>query len=106
MGGASKVDLLCLALAILLLIYWITVKDTYTSTVLAVIIDGIGAIPTLIKTYKHPATESYPQWVLAGIAGLFTMLAVPRFDWILLIYPLYVVLMNSAIVGVKYVRER
>lgn len=105
-GGASKIDLICLGLAIILLIYWVTLQETYISTVLAVIIDGIGAIPTIIKTYKKPETESYPQWTLAGIAGIFTMLAVPRIDWILLIYPLYVVLMNATIVGIKYLRER
>jgi hypothetical protein len=106
MGGASKIDRVCLILAILLLIYWITVQETRLSTVLAVIIDGVAAIPTLIKTYHHPKTESYPQWTLAGIAGLLTMLSVPRLDWALILYPLYVFLMNGAIVGIKYVQER
>lgn len=72
-------------LSILLLIYWITVQETRLSTVLAVIIDGIAAIPTVIKTYRQPETESYPQWILAGIAGLLTMIAVPRLDWMLII---------------------
>lgn len=106
MGGASQIDRLCLVLAILLLIYWITLKDTRLSTVFAVIIDGIGAIPTVIKTYHHPKTESYLQWSLSAVAGLVTMLAVPRLDWALLIYPIYVVLMNGVIVGTKYLQER
>jgi len=106
MGGASKIDRLCLILAALLLIYWFTSKDTHISTVVAVIIDGIGAIPTLIKVYHHPKSETYIQWMLAGIAGLLTVLAVPKFDWILLIYPLYVFIMNGAIVSVKYSQER
>lgn len=105
MGGASKIDRLCLAAAAILLVYWLASKDTHLSTVIAVIIDGIGAIPTLIKVSNHPKSETYIQWTLAGIAGLLTMLAVPRFDWILVIYPLYVVLMNSVIVGTKYVKE-
>jgi len=105
-GKISRVDSICLVLAILLLIYWLTLKETRISTVFAVIIDGIGAIPTLIKTYHHPETETYPQWTLAGIGGLFTMLAVPSLDWVLLIYPAYVFLMNGAIVTVKYLRER
>jgi hypothetical protein len=106
MGGASTIDRVCLILAAILLIYWITTKDTHLSTVYAVIIDGIGAIPTLIKTYHHPKSETYIQWTLAGIAGLLTIFAVPRLDWILLIYPLYVFLMNGAIVSVKYIQEQ
>jgi hypothetical protein len=106
MGGASNIDRLCLVLAGILLIYWLTTKDTHLSTVYAVIIDGIGAIPTLIKTYHHPKSETYIQWTLAGIGGLFTMVSVPRLDWILLIYPLYVFIMNAAIVITKYLREK
>lgn len=105
-GGASKIDRLCLLLAAILFVYWVTSKDTHISTVFAVIIDGIGAIPTVIKVYHHPESETYIQWTFAGIAGLLTMLAVPRLDWILLIYPVYVFLMNSAIVSIKYFQER
>jgi hypothetical protein len=106
MGGASRTDRVCLGFASILFIYWIATKDTHLSTVLAVIIDGIGAIPTLIKTYHHPKSETYTVWVLASIAGLLTALSVPRLDWILLIYPVYVFIMDSAIVIIKYTRER
>ena len=75
MGGASKIDRICLVLAGILLLYWLTTKDTRLSTVYAVIIDGIGAIPTLIKTYNHPRSETYIQWTLAGIGGLLRIIS-------------------------------
>jgi hypothetical protein len=106
MGGASKLDKVCLGLAIALFAYWATVHDTRLSTLIAVIIDGTGAIPTVVKTYHHPQTETYPQWVLAGLGGLVTMLEVPRLDWALLIYPAYVFAMNGVVVGTKFVREK
>ncbi|MBA3724167.1 MAG: hypothetical protein H0W89_04755 [Candidatus Levybacteria bacterium] len=106
MGGASKIDRLCLCLAILLLVYWLTVQETRISTLLVVTIDGIAAVPTILKTYQHPETESYNQWSLAGIAGFLTILSVPRLDWVLLLYPVYVLIANSAIVIVKYIRDR
>jgi len=105
-GGASRLDWVCLALAGILLIYWLTSQDTRFSTIIAVGIDAIGAVPTLIKTYKHPGTETYIQWVMSGIAGIFAMVAVTRLDWVLLIYPAYVAVMNGAIVATKYFRER
>ncbi|HUC90081.1 MAG TPA: hypothetical protein VMR45_04720 [Patescibacteria group bacterium] len=106
MGGASKLDKTCLILALLLLVYWLTLRETRISTLLAVIIDAIGVIPTVVKTYKHPETETYPQWVLAGTGGFLTIFSVPRLDWVLLIYPIYVFLMNTTVVTTKYVRER
>lgn len=105
-GGASKIDRICLLLALLLLAYWITVQETRISMLLAVIIDAIGVIPTLIKTYKNPGTETYIQWTLAAVAGAFAILAVPRLDWALIIYPLHVILANGSIVSLKYLRER
>lgn len=106
MGGASMLDKICLGLAIGLFVYWATLHDTRLSTLIAVIIDGVGALPTVVKTYHRPETETYPQWVLAGLGGLLTILAVPRLDWVLLIYPAYVFVMNGAIVGTKYIRDR
>ena len=106
MGGASKIDRFCLVLSLLLLLYWLTLRETHLSTIIVVIIDGMAAFPTLLKTYHHPKTESYNQWVCAAVAGIVTIFAVPRLDWVLLLYPVYVVIMNCSIVVVKYLRER
>ncbi len=105
MGGASKIDRACLVLASFLLLYWLITKETHRSTFYAVIIDGIGALPTLIKTYHHPKSETYTVWILAAIAGLLTVLSVPRLDWVLIIYPLYIFFMDGAVVLIKYARE-
>lgn len=104
-GGSSKLDKVALIFAGVLLIYWLTVHDTRLSTILAIIIDAIGATPTLIKAYKKPKTESYPQWVMAAIAGVFSLLAIAKADFILAAFPLYVILMNSLIVSAKYSAE-
>jgi hypothetical protein len=104
--GVTLIDKICLTLALALLVYWLTLQETRISTLIAVIIDAIGAIPTVIKTWRHPATETYIQWMLAGIGGFLTIFTVPRLDWALLIYPFYVVVMNATVVGVKYFRRR
>lgn len=105
MGGASRLDKICLFLALALLAYWLTIHETHISTVIAIFIDILAALPTLIKTYQQPKTETYTQWVCATGGGLLTLLAVPRPDFILLIYPLYTFIVNGAVVGIKYWRE-
>jgi hypothetical protein len=87
MGGASKLDLVCLCLSLILFAYWVIEKDTRISTLIAVAIDLIAATPTVVKTYKKPETEIYTQWVLAAVGGLLSILAVPRLVWALMIYP-------------------
>ena len=104
-GGASQVDKIMLAAAALLLIYWLTLHETRFSTILTILIDCAGAIPTVLKAYHRPNTESYPQWVMAAIAGFFCLFAIGKADYILYLYPLYVVVINSVIVWAKYYAE-
>jgi hypothetical protein len=101
-GGGSRLDIASLIAASTLFALWAITKDTHATTVIAVLIDAIGAIPTVIKAYLRPDTEVYLQWVLAAISGLFSIIAVPRPDIILFVYPAYVVLTNSVIVAAKY----
>lgn len=102
----STIDRLCLILALALLVYWVTVRYTRLSTLLAVIIDMLGAVPTVIKTYRRPETETYIQWALAGIGGLLSLLAITRVDWVLIIYPAYVFVMNGVIVLAKFAGDQ
>ncbi len=104
-GGMSRLDKAIVAAAALLFVYWLMVHDTHTSTILALCIDAVAAVPTVVKAYKHPDTESYPQWVMAAIAGVFSLLAIAKADFILAVYPLYVILMNSLIVSAKFSAE-
>jgi len=104
-GGGSRLDFVSLVLATLLFTYWVAIHDTRLSTVIAILIDSIAAALTVIKTYHYPETETYPQWVLAGIGGALTLFAVPRLDWALLAYPAYIALANGVIVTTKFTRE-
>ena len=105
-GGATRLDRACLLLAVVLFGYWALAIDTYASTFVAVIIDIVAFTPTLIKTYKMPQTETYPQWALAGIGGVLTLMAVPKLELVLIIYPLYIAIANLLIVTTKFVREK
>lgn len=71
----------------------------------AVLIDFIGAIPTVIKAYREPKTEVYLQWVMTALGGLFSLFAITKIDLILFVYPGYVFLMDSMIVLSIYLGE-
>jgi hypothetical protein len=104
-GGASRVDFISLALALGLLAYWVTVRDTRLSTLLAVFIDSIGLGLTLLKTYRKPESETYAMWILIGIAGILSLFSLPRIDWVIIIYPAYIAAGNSAVILTKFARQ-
>lgn len=101
-GGAGKLDIACLLAAGILFIAWIVTKDTRATTYIVVLIDAAGAIPTIHKAYLHPETEAYLQWFTSAVAGLFSILAVLGHNFILIVYPAYVIMANSLIMIAKY----
>jgi hypothetical protein len=106
-GGGSKLDYAVLALAGVLFAYWILSRDSISSTYIAIIIDLVGLAPTVLKVWRNPATETYIQWVLAAIGGIFTVLAVGSLDkFVLLAYPIYIFFGNGAIIATKLLRSK
>ena len=105
-GGSSRTDRMLLVAAIILFVYWLFSRDTRYTTLIAILIDALGALPTILKAYNSPRSETYPQWVMAGVGGALSLLAIAKTDYILYMYPLYIVLVNALIVSAKYYAER
>lgn len=104
MGGKSKFDIAVLFATLLLFAAWAVTRNTHGTTLIAIVIDGIAALPTVYKTYMRPETEAYLQWIMAAVGGLLSMLAISqRGDYILYAYPAYVIVMNAIIVLAKFV---
>jgi hypothetical protein len=101
-GGGGRLDKASLMAAAVLFVCWAITRDTRLSTIIAVTIDGVGAIPTAYKAWLRPETEAYLQWITSGMAALLSLLAISTHDYILWIYPLYVVVANGLIVAFKY----
>ena len=104
-GGSSRFDKSLLTLSMILFLYWLFLGDRHYSTYIALTIDSIGALPTLLKTATHPNTETYPQWTLAAIGAVFSIAALGNYALIALVYPLYVLLMNLLVVSTKWTAE-
>lgn len=96
-GGFAKRDKLALAAAGFGLILWYLTKEAYTALLMVIAIDAIGSMLTLLKAYEHPETETLSTWVMSGTSGVFGALAVGGIHWILLSYPLYIILANYSI---------
>jgi len=98
MGGLSKMDIFSLLVAGIGVVVWILTKEALFALLITVFVDLIGGFLSVVKSYKNPESETLITWILDGIAGLLAMVAVGKMDWILLIYPLYMFLVNLAVV--------
>lgn len=74
----SRTDTIFLVVALLAFIPWFLTKDPTISVIIAVTIDLIAFGPTLMKTWKHPETETpilFGSNVLRHILALFSLQA-------------------------------
>lgn len=98
-------DYVCGLFSVLALVFWWITKEANIAIVFAIASDGFAAVPTLIKSWKHPETES----IIAYAAGLFSALtsfaAIKIWGFSELAFPIYLVITNSSLVLVGWRRK-
>ncbi len=98
MGGWSKMDINCLILSLLGIFMWKVTENPVTGLYFAMFSDFMGMAPTLLKTFLHPKTEVWNFWLLDTLAAGLNILALQSWTTIELSYPLYILLINLAMV--------
>lgn len=98
MGGYSITDGLCLVVAIIGILFWQITQNPTVGLYFAILADFTGMVPSLIKTYKMPHTEIYMFFLLDVFAGFFNLLAVKQWTASEVSFPLYIMLINLAMV--------
>lgn len=87
--GWTNLDLVCIGGAILSLVIWKGLSMPIIALVAAIVTDAFGAIPTIRSVWKNPNIEKPLAWVLFSIASLINMFAVEKWEFSLILYPLY-----------------
>ena len=98
----TKLDIICGILALLALVFYILTHNLGISVLFAILSDGLAAVPTIIKSWKFPETETaivYLPGIFNNILGLLIIK-----NWIFSIYSfsIYFILVNLVIVFCIY----
>ncbi len=98
MGGWSKMDILCLVIAVVGIIIWQVTGSSTLALYAAILADFTGMVPTIIKSYYHPKTEVWYFFFLAGIGAALNLLATRVWTFQEYAFPLYITLINTGMV--------
>lgn len=100
-GGASKLDRYCLAIAVLALVLYVTTGSGLLAIAFGIIADLIGYIPTFVKTWHKPSSEDPTFFFIEMIASLFAVFAIwqIRVD---ILFPIYFVLCSAVVLALIY----
>lgn len=94
----NRKDMAVLGMAAGGLLAWYWMETAVYALAISIAISLLGGIVTISKAYRAPETETYATWILCLVASVLALFAVGSANWILLAYPLYMLVLNSAIV--------
>jgi hypothetical protein len=98
----EKFDYFCGASSVLALALWIITKEPTIAIIFAIISDGFAALPTIIKSWKHPDTESTEIFVCGLFSAFTAFFALKTFGFSELAFPIYLISVNTLLVIAGY----
>ena len=96
-GGTTKLDIFSLVGAGVSLIIWYLTSDALYALLLIIIIDFLGGLPTLVKAYKDPYSETTIAYMICAFGALVGVFAVGELNFALLIFPAWICIFNFSI---------
>jgi len=90
-------DLMCGALSIIGLVLWYITKSGNIAILFSILADGLAALPTIVKSFNFPETESAWPYFASTISAILTLLTVKVWDIANIAFPLYIVLITLVI---------
>lgn len=97
-------DVACGIFAFIALILWILTKNTDLSIVFAILADALASVPTLVKSYKFPETETSSVYIAGVFNNLLGLLIIKEWDFSVYSFGIWLVLLN--IVLVFFIRRK
>lgn len=90
-------DYLCGFFSLLALLLWGVTKQPATAIIFAIMSDFIAAIPTLIKSWRHPKTESAAPYFTGLINALTSFGAIRMWSFAELAFPIYLIFIDLSL---------
>jgi hypothetical protein len=91
-------DLACGAAAVVGLIVWGVTSNDTAALAAFMAADGLAALPTLVKSWKAPETETLAAYVTTLINALLTMATVTLWTTATVAFPLQILVLNVVFV--------
>jgi hypothetical protein len=97
-GKWDLLDRICLGGAGLSLLLWWQSGSPLVALSICILMDILGAVPTIRKIYHDPNSEYLACWIAAFGAAILNLLAIDNFDWTFVAFPLYFFILNITVV--------
>lgn len=90
----GKLDWICGGLSVLGLILWFFTREGNFAILFSLIADGLAAVPTIVKSFNFPETESHWFYLSSVISSIITLLSITTWNFAHYGFPLYIFVVN------------
>lgn len=94
----ERFDYLCGIYSLLALILWGITKEPNIAIVFAILSDGFASVPTLIKMWKYPETETVSPFTAGLFSALTSFTAITIWGFSAYAFPAYLVIINISLI--------
>jgi hypothetical protein len=88
-------DIGCGILSFAGLVFWIATRHAEIAIIFAILADAFAALPTIVKSWRDPETESYLAFLLSGVNALITVLTIKHLTISEASFAIYILLANA-----------
>lgn len=90
----GPLDIICGILSVIAILLWLITKEANVAIILAIIADALAALPTVIKSFKYPETETPFPYFLFMTNALLVTLTIKSPTLAHLGFPVYIFVLN------------
>jgi len=98
-------DIVCGIFSIVALALYVITNDLGVSIIFAIFSDFLAYIPTFIKSWKYPETETSSTYIGGVINNTLALLIIKNWTFTIYLFPLYLVLANLIEISFLYRRR-
>lgn len=95
-------DMACGALSLIALIFWLGVNAPVMAILLSAIGDGFAALPTIVKAWKYPETETGITFAMGLLSVLLVVPSIPVWNIENSAFQIYLIVVNVILVVAVY----
>ncbi len=104
--GIKKIDIVFLIIALATIPLWLLVKQPVISISLLAIIDILGFVPTIRKSWNDPYSETLSLYTITTFRHGLAIFALEKINFITILYPIIWVAINAIFAIILIVRRR
>lgn len=103
---ATTLDYICLFAAFVAFTIWITIDQPLLSMIILSVVDMVGFIPTMRKSWDDPFSETMSLYAITTLRHTLAAVALSEYNTVTLLFPLSWIAANAGFTLLLLIRRR